>query len=189
MLSELWGFYPRLQEKLICKDEKQAKQGGEKRVVVMLRCRFMVRNMQPPPPPSPHQGLCPYPRSCRLPSGPAQRIQKTHPLFILPKFSHVCPILRSFPLAGFRTLVLVPLRDPPSHISRKPSRRTCQAVLYDLPAIGCLAILLLAPVWSLRNPKLNYSGGTSSSCGLKSHKGLPHINFFPLIYFSRRCSS
>lgn len=49
MLSELWGFYPRLQEKLICKDEKQAKQGGEKRVVVMLRCRFMVRNMQPPP--------------------------------------------------------------------------------------------------------------------------------------------
>lgn len=51
MLSELWGFYPRLQEKLICKDEKQAKQGGEKRVVVMLRCRFMVRNMQPPPHP------------------------------------------------------------------------------------------------------------------------------------------
>lgn len=93
MLSELWGFYPRLQEKLICKDEKQAKQGGKKRVVVMLRCRFMVRNMPPPPPPSPHQGLCPYPCSCRLPSGPAQRIQKNppslHPPQILPCLSHL----------------------------------------------------------------------------------------------------
>lgn len=31
----------------------------------------------------------------------------------------------------------------PSHISRKRSRRACQSMLLDLPAIGCLALRFL----------------------------------------------
>lgn len=74
----------------------------------VLRCWFMVCNMQA----RPHQGLLPHPCFCHLPSGLPHRppacaaCPKTCLLFILPKFSHVFPILHAFPWP-ILTLMLV----------------------------------------------------------------------------------
>lgn len=110
----------------------------------------------------PHQGLCPHPCSCHPPSGlphppPIRRTPTLHPARTTP--SKNTPLLHppqilfpwpdSEPGSGVHGCVR---RDPPSHISRKRSRHTRQSMLLNLPAIGCLAILSLAPVWSSLHP-------------------------------------
>lgn len=122
------------------KDEKMRQRKRESHChKAVMRCWFMVCDMQA----RPHRGLCPLPCSCHLPSGPPppfpadllqlslQAHPKTRLLFILPKFSHVSPILLSFPWLDSELWCWCTWlqRDPPSQISRKHSRYTCQSML------------------------------------------------------------
>lgn len=136
-----------------------------------------------------YQGLCPPPCSCHLPSGlprlPPSRPTPTFPSSLhnssnSPAFPHPPQIPPPCPshfallsLAGFRALVLV--RDPPSHIFRKASRRTCQAVCQ------------LSAAWlsfSLHQPGhcstlSDFSRVEVAENLIKSHQLLP-TDYFPL---------